>query len=59
MKSKWNKAILRGVADVAIVFAGIQLAPIILPASNNKILAFLIPLIILILAVILIRIEEN
>ncbi len=59
MVAKWNKAILRGIADLAIILAGIQLAPIILSASTNKFLAFIIPSIMLIAAIFLLRIVEN
>jgi hypothetical protein len=57
--TNWNKAILLTIANLAIIFAGIQLAPLILPASSNPILAFGIPVVALVLAFILLAIEQD
>ena len=56
---KLNKITLKSISTVAIVFAGIQLSPLIIPSSQNKILAFLIPMIVLILAIFLQNLEDN
>jgi|GEM_PF-2368461 hypothetical protein len=55
---KWNKAISKGIAEFAIVLATIQLSPLILPASQNKVLAFTLPLLMLILAIVLLKMED-
>lgn len=56
---KWNNVILKSLSTFAIVLAGIQLSPIIAPASQNKFWAFAIPLIFLILAIFLQHWEES
>lgn len=57
--SNWKKVILRNISTLAIVFAGIQLTPLIAPASQSKLWAFVIPLGALILATFLQHWEED
>jgi hypothetical protein len=56
--NKWMNGALKTLANFAIVLAGIQLAPLILPASPNPFWAFVIPVVILILAFILLEISK-
>jgi hypothetical protein len=55
----WNKVFLKSISTLAIVFAGIQLASLIAPASQSKFWAFVIPLGALILAIFLQHWEED
>lgn len=59
MVGRWNKAFLQVIANLGIVFAAIQFTPYITPASENKFLAFIVPLSILVLAFFLLAIEDK